>query len=138
VMDGQDAAGPYSEADEAAIIDLLADLEREAARGDLPDSLSKLLAVGIQQASAMLEAVRRGNELGIEEIVLGTVRENGTRRPDGLRQVLPLWARGTNVLTTVLGYVDIDESQNPVAVTIRGSGCQGDCGQPRHHSRASS
>jgi hypothetical protein len=117
-MTNQDAADPYSEADEAAVVHLLADLEREAARRDLPDTLRKLLRIGMEQTSAMLEAVRRGNKLGVEEIVLGTVREDGRRRPDGLRQVLPLWARGTDVLTTVLRYVDIDESQNPVAVTI--------------------
>jgi hypothetical protein len=117
-MASQGAADPHREADEAAVVDLLADLEREAARGDLPDTLRKLLRVGIEQTSAMLEAVRSGNKIGVEEIVLGTVRQDGTRRPDGLRQVLPRWARGTDVLTTVLGFVDVDESQSPVAVTI--------------------
>lgn len=111
-------SNPYDEAAESAASDLLADLKREAAREDLPRNLQLLNRIGVEQVSALLDAVRAGDALGIEEIVRGTVREDGSRRSDGLQSVLPRWARGTEVLTVVLGFVDVDVSQDPVTVTV--------------------
>jgi hypothetical protein len=104
---------PFDEADETAAVDLLADLQREAARDDLPPNLQKLARRGVEYVSELLEAVRAGNTLAVEELVLGTLEEDGTRRLDGIRQELPLWARGKAVLDALIGVVVVDESKSP-------------------------
>jgi hypothetical protein len=111
-------ASPRGDPGKAAARDLLADLRREAARDDLPRNLKLLNRIGIEQVAAMLDAAHAGNTLGLDEIINGTVREDGTRRSDGLPSMLPRWARGTEVLTAVLGFIDVDESQDPVTVTV--------------------
>ncbi len=88
------------------MLDLLAELQREATREDVPKHLKQLHRTGLLLVTDLLEAVRAGNVVGVEEIVLGS------------RQVLPRWARGTEDLKAVLGFVDVDESQDPVTVTI--------------------
>lgn len=114
----QSEVEPIDVAAKAAVVDLLNDLQREATREDLPQNLKKLTRYGDQQVSALLEAVLAGNKVGVEELILGTVRKDGTRRPDGLRQVLPYWARGTATLEALNGVVVVDETQDPVTVTI--------------------
>ncbi len=101
-----------------AAVDLLGELQRAASQENLPRNLRKLARYGVEQVSAMLEAARAGNRIGIEEIVLGTLGEDGKRHPDGLRQVLPRWARGVAVLEALAGVVVVDETQNPVTVTV--------------------
>lgn len=103
----------------AAAVDLLGDLQRQASREDIPKNLRKLSRYGAEQVSSMLAAARAGNRIGVEEIILGTLCENGKRHPDGLRQVLPRWARGMAVLEALAGVVVVDETQNPVTVTVR-------------------
>ena len=108
----------YDEAASAAVVELLGRLRYEASRDDLPNNLHKLARYGVEQVSSLLEAVRAGNRIGVEEIVLGTLREDRKRRPDGLRQVLPNWARGVAVLEALVDIVVVDETQSPVAVTV--------------------
>jgi hypothetical protein len=114
----QSQGEPYDDAAIAAAIDLLADLQREASREDLPENLKGRVRYGIEQVSSMLEAARLGDRMAIEDVVLGTLREDGKRHPDGLRQGLPYWARGVAVLEAVSAFVDLDESNDPVTVTV--------------------
>lgn len=109
---------PDDDVAEEPLVDLLADLQRESARDDLPTNLKRLVDYGVEHVSALLEAVRAGNALAIDELQLGTYRENGKRRPDGSRQVLPYWARGTTTLENLRGLVVVDETQDPVTVTV--------------------
>lgn len=113
--------GPEGDADTLsveALVDLLGDLQREAARDDVPNNLKTLARSGVEHVSALLEAVRAGNQVLIQEILLGTLRADGRRRPDGIRQVLPHWARGRAVLNDLAGIVIVDESQDPATVTV--------------------
>jgi hypothetical protein len=66
----------------------------------------------------LLEAVLAGNKVVVEELLLGSLRADGTRHHDGLRQVLPYWARGTATLDALRGVVVVDETQDPVTVTV--------------------
>jgi hypothetical protein len=97
---------------------LIEDLEREVAREDLPASLRRLAAIGLERMNDLLDAVQAGNDLLIEELVAGTTKEDGSRRADGLAQVLPYWARGTQTLVDLAGIVVVDEANDPVAVTV--------------------
>ena len=115
---GRSEAGPFDDADEAALVDLLRDLQRESARTDLPRNLATLARNGEQQVSALLDAVLAGDRMGVEDILLGTLKEDGTRTRDGIRQILPNWARGRAVLEALNGIVVVDESQDPVTVTV--------------------
>ena len=98
--------------------ELVASLQREAAREDLPNNLRGLASTGHEKMSELLDAAVSGNDLAIEESVEGTVDERGRRRKDGLDQVMPYWARGTALLDELLSFVDVDESQTPPAVTV--------------------
>lgn len=121
-------AGPSREAsvrdeeltkqDEQPLLSLIDDLEREASREDLPWSLRTYVAIGLDWMKDLLEAVRAGNAQLVEELINGTTRENGTRRPDGLAQILPRWARGVGTLDALRGIVVVDEGQHPVTVTV--------------------
>jgi hypothetical protein len=104
--------------DERPLLSLIADLELEADREDLPRTLRTRVAIGLERMRELLEAVRAGNDQLVHELVTGTVREDGTKRPDGLSQVLPLWARGSATLDALAGLVVADESQQPVTVTM--------------------
>lgn len=59
-----------------------------------------------------------GNKVVVEELLLGSLRADGTRHHDGLRQVLPYWARGTATLDALRGVVVVDETQDPVTVAV--------------------
>jgi hypothetical protein len=100
------------------LLALIAELEREARRDDLSWPLRQRAAAGLQRMNDVLEAVRNGNRQLVDELINGTVRENGTKRPDGLRQILPYWARGTDILDALRGIVVVDESEHPVTVTV--------------------
>jgi hypothetical protein len=104
--------------EEQALADLIAALEEQLAREDLPDSLRTRVAAGLAWVRDLCDAVHRTNRQLIVELVEGTVRENGTKRPDGLDQIVPLWARGTADLAALQGIVVVDESQEPVTVTV--------------------
>lgn len=97
---------------------LVATLQREAAREDLPENLRRLAAIGHEKMRDLLDAAESGNDLLIEEVVEGTLDENGKRRKDGLDQVMPYWARGTALLGELASFVEVDESQTPPAVTV--------------------
>lgn len=109
---------------------LVAALEREAAREDLPANLQRLASIGHEKMSELLEAVISGNYIAIEEIVEGTVEESGSRRKDGLNQVMPYWARGTALLDELGAFVEVNESQSPPTVTVHWERI------PRHRRRA--
>jgi hypothetical protein len=100
------------------LIALVADLEREANREDLPENLRKLASIGLDRMAEFLEAARSGNRTLADEILNGTQRGDGKRHPDGLRQVLPYWARGTAVLDELVGVVTVHESVEPPTVTV--------------------
>ena len=104
--------------DEQPLLSLIEDLEREARREDLPWPLRTRVAVGLERMEDLLAAVRAGNQQLVNELINGTVRENGTKRPDGVTQILPRWARGTATLDALRGIVVVDVGQHPVAVTI--------------------
>jgi len=104
--------------DDQALLSLIADLEREPARENLPRSLRTRLAAGLERMKELLDAVRSGNAQLVDELIEGTTREDGTQRPDGLAQILPHWARGTAILDALQGIVVADESQQPVTVTV--------------------
>ncbi|HEY1168379.1 MAG TPA: hypothetical protein VGE81_05305 [Candidatus Limnocylindrales bacterium] len=106
------------ESDEKALISLIDALERELAREDLPHSLRTRGAAGLERMKELLDAVRADNAQLVHELIEGTVRENGTKRPDGLAQILPLWARGTATLDALRGIVVVDDDQHPVTVTV--------------------
>ena len=105
-------------ADVQPLLSLIADLERDLARDNLPRSLQTRSAAGLERMKDLLDAVRAGNTQLVHELIEGTVREDGTKRPDGLAQILPRWARGTAILEALEGIVVVDESQQPVAVTV--------------------
>jgi len=107
-----------TEPDEQLLLSLIENLERAARREDLPWNLGTRLAVGLERMRDLLEAVRVGNAQLVGELINGTVREDGTKRPDGLVQVLPHWARGTRTLDALRGIVVVDEGQHPVTVTV--------------------
>ena len=107
-----------TKADVQPLLSLIADLERELDREDLPRSLQTRLAVGLERMKDLLDAVRAGNSQLVHELIEGTVREDGTKRPDGLEQILPRWARGTATLDALRGIVVVDESALPVTVTV--------------------
>jgi hypothetical protein len=109
---------PYDDAAKAALIELLGKVRREAASDDQPRNLARLTRIGDEHLSALLEAVQAGNRVLVEELLLGSVREDGTRRNDGIRQTLPLWARSTATLDALRDIVVVDETQNPVTVTV--------------------
>jgi hypothetical protein len=109
---------PYDDAAKAALIELLGELRRESARDDLSRNLARLTRIGDEHLSALLEAVQAGNRVLVEELLLGSVREDGTRRNDGIRQTLPHWARGTATLDALRDIVVVDETQDPVTVTV--------------------
>jgi hypothetical protein len=109
---------PYDDVAKAALIELVGELRRESARDDLPRNLARLTRIGDEHLSALLEAVQAGNRVLVEELLLGTVREDGTRRNDGIRQTLPRWARGTATLDALKDIVVVDETQDPVTVTV--------------------
>jgi hypothetical protein len=100
------------------LLSLIADLERDLARDYLPRSLQTRSAAGLERMKDLLDAARAGNTQLVHELIEGTVREDGTKRPDGLAQILPRWARGTAILKALEGIVVVDESQQPVAVTV--------------------
>lgn len=103
--------------DIASLEALIGRLEREAAREDLPLTLRRLAAIGAERCHQLLEAAVTDNALAIEEIVEGTINEKtGRHRPDGIRQVLPYWARGVVLLEELFAYIEIDESVDPPAV----------------------
>lgn len=102
----------------ATLVQLVTDLEREADRHDLPPNLRRLARVGHERMTALLEAVRSGDDFAVDEVVNGTFNEDGSRRKDGLHQVLPYWARGTELLRELATFIDVDETQTPVAVTV--------------------
>jgi hypothetical protein len=110
--------GYLAKADVQPLLGLIADLERELAREDLPHSLRTRVRIGLERMRDLLDAVHAGNTQLVHELIEGTVRENGTKRPDGLDQILPNWARGTTVLDALRGIVFVDESQVPVTVTV--------------------
>lgn len=97
---------------------LVATLQREAAREDLPENLRRLAAIGHERMRDLLDAAESGNDLLTQEIVRGTIDENGKRRKDGLDQVMPYWARGKVLLDELAPFVEVDESQTPPSVTV--------------------
>src|ERR1035437_1093808 len=105
-------------ADGQPLLSLIADLERELDREGLASTLRTRVAVGLERMKDLLDAVHAGNVQLVHELIEGTVREDGTKRPDGLAQILPRWARGTATLEALQGIVVVDESQQPVAVTV--------------------
>jgi hypothetical protein len=100
------------------LLALIADLERKASQEDLPWPLRMRVGAGLQRMRDLLEAVHKGNRQLADELINGTIRENGKRRPDGLRQILPHWARGTDILDALRGIVVVDENEHPVTVTV--------------------
>jgi hypothetical protein len=104
--------------DEEPLLHLIADLERVAQDADLPRTLRIKAAIGLERMADVLAAYRKGNDLLVEELVLGTRRSDGTRRADGINQILPYWARGTATLEALRGSVVVDESVQPVSVTV--------------------
>ena len=112
------AEQPAPALDEQRLVDLIAALERELAREDLPNSLRTRLTSGLERMTDLRDAVQADNGQLIIELVDGTIRDDGTKRPDGLSQIVPRWARGTAVLQALRGIVVVDESRNPVTVTV--------------------
>ena len=100
------------------LVALIAELEHQASRKDLPRPMRTKVAAGLQRMNDVLEAVQKGNRQLVDELINGTVRENGRRRPDGLRQILPYWARGTAILDALQGVVVVDETVHQVTVTV--------------------
>jgi hypothetical protein len=107
-----------TKADVQPLLSLIADLERDLDREGLSSTLRTRVAAGLEPMKDLLDAVHAGNAQLVHELIEGTVREDGTKRPDGLAQILPLWARGTAVLDALRGLVVVDESQQPVTVTV--------------------
>lgn len=97
---------------------LIEELAAEAGREDLPPTLHKLVVHGLAAMEDLLEAVRAENFQLAHEIMEGTTRPDGRRRPDGIAQILPRWARGTEVLDALQGVVMVDEDVTPVSVTV--------------------
>lgn len=104
--------------DTRPLVELIANLERAAGRGDLPWPLRTLAAKGLDTTREMLEAVQKGDRQLLDDLVNGSIEENGRRRRDGLNQILPYWARGTAVLDALLEDVVVDESVRPASVTV--------------------
>lgn len=112
------AEQPAPALDEQRLVDLIAALERELAREDLPNSLRTRLASDLERMTDLRDAVQADNGQLIIELVDGTIRDDGTKRPDGLSQIVPRWARETAVLEALRGIVVVDESRDPVTVTV--------------------
>jgi len=104
--------------DEQPLLDLIADLARQAADESLPRNLRVLARRGLEWSQDLLVLVRKGDQDLIDEHVLGELRDDGTRAPTGMTQLLPLWARGTAVLDALEGVVVVDEAADPVTVTV--------------------
>lgn len=104
--------------DEQSLLELMSDLEQIANDDATPATLRRRATIGLDWLGELLDAVRSGDPQLVTEHVLGTVREDGSRRPDGLAQLTPLWARGPRVLDELAGLVVVDETQRPVAVTV--------------------
>ena len=104
--------------DETAVLALIAQLNIDANREDLPRILRIKAKSGAEWLQDLLEAGRAGDDLQIEELTQGTVRDDGRRRSDGLSAILPLWARGTAVLEALKGIVVVDVAADPITVTV--------------------
>jgi hypothetical protein len=107
-------ANPYDQAAESLVRDLLTDLEREAAREDLPQNLRLLSQRGAEQVAELRRPSRRPTPSASG--VWGLSEDD--RRPDGFPSLVPRWARGTEVLTALQTSIDVDETQDPVTVTV--------------------
>jgi hypothetical protein len=62
--------------------------------------------------------LRSGDREAAEEIWFGTRLEGGRRANDGMKQVLPYWARGVETLKALSGIVVVDEEAQPPTVTV--------------------
>ena len=74
--------------------------------------------MGARTLREMLEAARRGDDLALREAWFGTSTPQGKLVNDGLKQVLPSWARGASTLDALAGIVVVDESVSPATVTV--------------------
>ena len=75
--------------DDQALLSLIADLERELARENLPRSLRTRLAAGLERMKELLDAVRSGNAQLVDELIEGTTRGTAPSDQMVLRRSCP-------------------------------------------------